>query len=150
MAMAMTLTKKSSVVNLSKHSSPIINPAESFSPDSSLLTLSPESSNSVSSPDKSFLSNTTFNDDHQYQSIRLVDYFIVSGLDKTLDVEPSCELLGRRENMMSMFNQLHAVLHLGEQVLNPFQCSYRCRVLHHYPHEVLSNIFDEDAISRVK
>ncbi|CAF1525244.1 unnamed protein product, partial [Adineta steineri] len=33
--------------------------------------------------------------------------------------------------------------------LNPFQCSYRGRVLYHYPNEVLNNPFDEDAISRL-
>ncbi|CAF1556409.1 unnamed protein product, partial [Rotaria sp. Silwood1] len=49
---------------------------------------------------------------------------------KYLDVEPLSELP------------------VGEQVLNPFQCSYRCRVLCHYPHEVPNNPFDEDAISR--
>ncbi|CAF1500333.1 unnamed protein product [Adineta steineri] len=37
----------------------------------------------------------------------------------------------------------------GEQILNPFQCSYRGRVLYHYPNEVLNNPFDEDAISRL-
>ncbi|CAF1567472.1 unnamed protein product, partial [Rotaria sp. Silwood1] len=62
------------------------------------------------------------------------DYFVVCGLDKYLDVEPLSEL---PENVS-----------VGEQVLNPFQCSYRCRVLCHYPHEVSNNPFDEDAISR--
>ncbi|CAF3072568.1 unnamed protein product [Rotaria sp. Silwood2] len=37
----------------------------------------------------------------------------------------------------------------SEQVLNPFQCSYRCRVLYHYPPEVPNNTFDEDTISRL-
>jgi hypothetical protein len=99
MAAAMTLTNKSSLVNSSKHSSPIINQRESYSPASSSTTLSPESSNSISSPDKSLLLNNTFNDDQQQQqqqSIRLVDYFVVAGLDKYLDVEPSCELPGMR------------------------------------------------------
>ena len=35
------------------------------------------------------------------------------------------------------------------QILNPFECSYRCRVLSHYPQELLNNLFDEDAISRL-
>jgi hypothetical protein len=123
MAAAMTLTtKSSSLVNTSKHSSPIVNQIESYSPSSSSTTLSPESSNSISSPDKSFLSN---------EQIHLVDYFVVCGLDKYLDVEPSSDLIS------------------NDQVLNPFQCSYRCRVLAHYPNEVLNNSFDEDAISRL-
>jgi hypothetical protein len=130
MAAAITLRNKSSSssprVNSSKHSSPIINQIESYSPNSSSTTLSPESSNSISSPDKSFLSN-----EQQQQSINLVDYFVVCGLDKYRDVKPSSELT------------------LNEEVLNPFQCSYLCRVLSHYPHEVLNNPFDEDAISRL-
>ncbi|CAF3503073.1 unnamed protein product [Rotaria sp. Silwood1] len=131
MAAAMTVSNKSSLINSSQHSSPVINPIESFSPTSSSTTLSPESSNSMSSPDKSFVLNEHH---HQQQSIRLVDYFVVCGLDKYLDVEPLSEL---PENVS-----------VGEQVLNPFQCSYRCRVLCHYPHEVPNNPFDEDAISR--
>jgi hypothetical protein len=126
MAAAMTLTNKSSLINSTKHSSPIVNQIESYSPASSSTTISPESSNSISSPDKSFLSN----EQQQQQSIRLVDYFVVCGIDKYLDVEPSSDLT-------------------GEQVLNPFQCSYRCRVLSHYPNEVQTNSFDEDAISRL-
>ncbi|CAF1112721.1 unnamed protein product [Rotaria sordida] len=122
MAAAMTVSNKSSLLN----SSPIINPIEPFSPTSSSTTLSPESTNSISSPDKSILLN-----EQQHQSIRLVDYFVVCGLDKYLDVEPLLELP------------------VTEQVLNPFQCSYRCRVLCHYPHEVSNNSFDEDAISRL-
>ncbi len=98
MATAMTLTNKSSLVTSSKHSSPIVNQRESYSPASSSTTLSPESSNSVSSPDKSLLLNNTFNDEQQ-QSIRLVDYFIVCGLDKYLDVEPSCELPGNKKKI---------------------------------------------------
>jgi hypothetical protein len=122
MASAMTLTtKSSSLVNSSKHSSPIVNQIESYSPSSSSTTLSPESSNSISSPDKSFLSN-------EQQSIHLVDYFVVCGLDKYNDIEPSSS---------------------DEQILNPFQCSYRGRVLSHYPNEILNNSFDEDAISRL-
>ena len=128
MAAAMTLTNKSSLVNSTKHSSPIINQIESYSPASSSTTLSPESSNSISSPDKSFLSNEQ---QQQQQSIRLVDYFVVCGLDKYIDVEPTSSDLS------------------VEQVLNPFQCSYRCRVLSHYPNEVPNNSFDEDAISRL-
>lgn len=126
MAAAMTLTKKSSssLINSSKHSSPIVNQIESYSPSSSSTTLSPESSNSISSPDKSFLSN-------EQQSLHLVDYFVVCGLDKYLDVEPTSDLI------------------LNDQILNPFQCSYRCRVLSHYPNEALNNLFDEDAISRL-
>ena len=102
MATAMTLTNKSSLVNSSKHASPILNPRESYSPASSSTTLSPESSNSISSPDKSLLLNNTFNDEQQ-QSIRLVDYFVVSGLDKYLNVEPSCELPGMRIFPFSFF-----------------------------------------------
>jgi hypothetical protein len=123
MATAMTLTKKSSsIVN----SSPIVNQIESYSPSSSSTTLSPQSSNSISSPDKSFLLT-----EQQQQSIHLVDYFVVCGLDKYLDIEPSSDLT------------------LNEQIFNPFQSTYRCRVLSHYPNEVLNNPFDEDAISRL-
>ncbi|CAF4357265.1 unnamed protein product [Rotaria sp. Silwood2] len=129
MAAAMTVSNKSSLINSSQHSSPIINPIESFSPTSSSTTLSPESSNSISSPDKSLLLNEQ--QQQQQQSIRLVDYFVVCGLDKYIDIEPLLELP------------------VGEQVFNPFQCSYRCRVLCHYPHEVPNNSFDEDAISRL-
>ena len=125
MAAAMTLANKSSLGNSSKHSSPIVNQIESYSPNSSSTTLSPESSNSISSPDKSFLSN-----EQQQQSIRLVDYFVVCGLDKYADVEPSSDLT-------------------SEQVLNPFQSTYRGRVLFHYPNEIANNSFDEDAISRL-
>ncbi|CAF5160053.1 unnamed protein product, partial [Rotaria sp. Silwood1] len=91
MAAAMTVSNKSSLINSSQHSSPGINPIESFSPTSSSTTLSPESSNSMSSPDKSFV----LNEHHQQQqSIRLVDYFVVCGLDKYLDVESLSELPG--------------------------------------------------------
>jgi hypothetical protein len=100
MAAAMTLTNKSSLVNSTKHSSPIINQIESYSPASSSTTLSPESLNSISSPDKSFLSNEQ--QQQQQQSIRLVDYFVVCGLDKYIDVEPTSSDLA------------------VEQVLNPF------------------------------
>jgi hypothetical protein len=124
MATAITLRTKNSSSSSLITSSPIINRIESYSPNSSSTTLSPESSNSISSPDKSFLSN-------EQQSINLVDYFVVCGLDKYIDIEPSTDLL------------------LNEQILNPFQCSYRCRVLSHYPNEVLNNLFDEDAISRL-
>ncbi|CAF1569789.1 unnamed protein product [Rotaria magnacalcarata] len=128
MAAAMTLTNKSSLGNSSKHPSPVINSIESYSPaSSSTTTLSPESSNSISSPDKSLLLNEH---QQQEQSIRLVDYFVVCGLVKYLEVEPLSELP-------------------GEQILNPFQCSYRCRVLCHYPNEISNNSFDEDAISRL-
>ena len=98
MASAMTLTTKSSssLVNSSKHSSPIINQIESYSPSSSsTTTLSPQSSNSISSPDKSF---TILND----QSIRLIDYFVVSGLDKSIDVEPSIDLITNEPNFKSI------------------------------------------------
>ncbi|CAF1474184.1 unnamed protein product [Adineta steineri] len=129
MAAAMTLTNKSSIVNnSSKHSSPIINQRESYSPASS-TTLSPESTNSISSPDKSFVLNEQ-QQQLQQQSIRLVDYFVVCGINKYVDVEPSSDIT-------------------GEQILNPFQCSYRGRVLYHYPNDVLNNPFDEDAISRL-
>ena len=86
----MTLTNKSSLVNLPKHSSPVINQIESYSPTSSSTTLSPDSLNSVSSPEKSILLN-----EQEQQSIRLVDYFVVCGLDKYLDVEPLTDLFGK-------------------------------------------------------
>jgi hypothetical protein len=130
MAAAMTLRSKtsSSLMNSSKHSSPIINQIESYSPSSSSKTVSPESSNSISSSDKSFLSN----EQQRQQSIHLVDYFVVCGLDKSFDVEPS------PTDFIST-----------EQVLNLFQCLYRCRVLAHYPNAVSNNPFAEDAISRL-
>ena len=128
MATAMILRKKSS---------PLINHRESFSPGStsSIGTLSPHSSQSVSSPDRSLLLNQTTNDEQQQQqqqppSIRLIDYFVVAGLEKHSAVEPSCEPT-------------------GEQVFNPFQRTYRCRVLSHFPQEISTNSFDEDAISRL-
>ncbi|CAF5117806.1 unnamed protein product [Rotaria sp. Silwood1] len=93
MTAAMTVSNKSSLINSSQHSSSVINPIESFSPTSSSTTLSPESSNSMSSPDKSFVLNEHH---HQQQSIRLVDYFVVCGLDKYLDVEPLSELPGKK------------------------------------------------------
>jgi len=96
MAAAMTLTTKSSIVNSSKHSSPIINQRESYSPGSSSTTLSPESSNSISSPDKSFVL-TEHQQHQQEQSIRLVDYFVVCGLNKYLDVEPVSDLPGKKK-----------------------------------------------------
>ncbi|UJR34962.1 hypothetical protein I4U23_027740 [Adineta vaga] len=126
MATTITLPSKSSLVNSSKHSSPILNQKDAYSPaSSSTTTLSPESNHSISSPDKSYLAND------QPQSIRLIDYFVVCGLNKYIDVEPTIDLS------------------VSEQVLNPFQCSYRCRVLSHYPNEVSNNQFDEDAISRL-
>ena len=117
MVIAMTLrTKNSSSI-----------PMEIYSPSSSsTITLSPESSNSISSPDKSFLSN-----DQQHQSIRLIDYFVVCGLDKYVDIQPSTDYL------------------INDQIFNPFHCSYQCRVLSHYPNEVSNNLFDENAISRL-
>jgi hypothetical protein len=99
MAAAMTLTTKSSIVNSSKHSSPIINQRESYSPGSSSTTLSPESSNSISSPDKSFV----LTEHQQEQSIRLVDYFVVCGLNKYLDVEPVSDLPGKKKKNISLF-----------------------------------------------
>ncbi|CAF1388450.1 unnamed protein product [Adineta ricciae] len=125
MAATVTLSSKSSIDKPPKHSSPIINEKEIYSPDSSSTTLSPESTHSISSPDKSFVVH------EQPQSIRLVDYFVVCGINKYVDVEPSIDLT------------------LGDQVINPFQCSYRCRVLCHYPNELPNNQFDEDAISRL-
>ena len=95
MAAAVTLSNKSSLKDSSKHSSPIINERESFSPDSSsLATLSPQSTNSISSPDKSFVYSNSSND-QRYPSTRLIDYFVVSGLDKYFDVEPSSEPTGK-------------------------------------------------------
>ena len=127
MASAMTLTTKSSssFKTPSKHSSPILNELESYSPQSSSTTLSPQSINSVSSPDKSSLSLET------HQSINLIDYFVVCGFDKSTEIEFNTDLT------------------LTDQQLNPFQCSYRSRVLSHYPNEVINNSYDEDAISRL-
>ena len=62
--------------------------------------------------------------------LRLIDYFVVAGLEKQSEVEPSGEWL-------------------GEEVFNPFQRTYRCRVLSHFPQEIVDNPFDEDAISRL-
>ena len=113
------------------------NPGDSFSPSSSSLnTLSPPSSTSISSPDKSHLLNQTINDE-KAQTFRLIDYFVVTGLEKSAPVEPSVELADATRGGSA------------EQILNPFQCSYRCRVLGHFPNEVENNPFDEDAISRV-
>lgn len=121
MAVAMTLRTKNS------SSIPNSSPMEIYSPSSSsTMTLSPESSNSISSPDKSFLSN-----DHQHQSVRLIDYFVVCGLDKYVDIQPSTDLL------------------INNEPFNPFHCSYHCRVLSHYPTEVSNNPFDENAICRL-
>jgi len=101
MATAMTLTTKSSIVNSSKHSSPIINQRESYSPGSSSTTLSPESSNSISSPDKSFV----LTEHQQHQPIRLVDYFVVCGLNKYLDVEPISDLPGKKKKLFPLIKR---------------------------------------------
>lgn len=86
MANALQLKSNSPLTNFS----PSMNQRDSFSPVSSLNTLSPESSNSISSPDKSFLLNQTINDEKQ-QTFRLIDYFVVTGLEKSSPVEPSAE-----------------------------------------------------------
>lgn len=84
----MTLSNKYLFKDLQKTSSPVGNSRASFSPDtSSLATLSPESSNSVSSPDRSFLHNVS-STEPSLPTVRLIDYFVVSGLDKFSDVEP--------------------------------------------------------------
>lgn len=103
MAAAMTLTNKSSLINSSKNSSPVINSTDAYSPASSSTTLSPESSNSISSPDKSIL----LNEHQQEQSIRLVDYFVICGLDKYLDVEPLSDLSGneKKNDFCSLLNK---------------------------------------------
>ena len=129
MATAMTFRTKTSSSSSSNlvNGSPIVNSMESsYSPSSSsTMTLSPQSSNSISSPDRSYLSSD------QQQSLRLVDYFVVCGLDKYSDVQPSTEFI------------------LTEQISNPFQSTYQCRVLAHYPNELSTNPFDENAISRL-
>lgn len=95
MESAVTLNKNSSFMSSSKSSSPNLNQCDSFSPNSSFNTLSPGSSNSISSPDKSFLLNQTVHDEKQVsqqQSFPLIDYFVVAGLEKSSEVEPSAEL----------------------------------------------------------
>lgn len=94
MAAAMTLTNKSSLPNPSKHSSPIINQIDSFSPTSSSTTLSPDSSNSISSPDRSIQLHEQH---HHVPPVRLVDYFIVCGLDKYSDIAPISDINGKEK-----------------------------------------------------
>lgn len=56
----------------------------------------------------------------------------------------------QKRNITTNVSSFSFRFNLGEQILNPFQCSYRCRVLCHFPNEIETNPFDEDAISRVK
>ncbi|CAF0946554.1 unnamed protein product, partial [Didymodactylos carnosus] len=106
-----------------------------YSLSSSLSPSSNVSSNNVTSNTSISLNSSSNKSPHLNDSViqeeqqRLIDYFVVCGLDKNVDLEP-CESA-------------------GNILLSPLQNSYRCRVLAHYPKDVTNNTFDNEAIVRL-
>ncbi|CAF0799820.1 unnamed protein product, partial [Didymodactylos carnosus] len=110
-------------------------PSSTLSPASTVSSSNTTNNASISlnsSPDKSQLLNDSIIQEQQ----RLIDYFVVCGLDKQADLKP-CELATA------------STIEDGNILLSPLQNSYRCEVLAHYPKDVANNSFDDEAIIRL-